>query len=123
MKVQDANSGNVPQARFIVSYAFREEKGSDVNVASHLLVDTLEGNIDAAIVISNDSDLSLPLQQARARIPTGTVNPSPNVLAGRLRGRNTDGVGKHWWVQLRAADLRAHQLADPCGRFAKPPEW
>ena len=39
----------------------REEKGSDVNVATHLLVDVLTGAIDAAIVISNDSDLALPI--------------------------------------------------------------
>jgi hypothetical protein len=123
VKVQDAASRNVPNARFIVSYAFREEKGSDVNVASHLLVDTLEQGIDAAIVISNDSDLALPLQQARARIPVGTVNPSPNYLAGRLRGNATSGVGGHWWLRLSAQDLKSHQLPDPCNGFAKPAAW
>lgn len=123
VKVQDAGAANVPQARFIVSYAFREEKGSDVNVASHLLLDTLESTIDAAIVISNDSDLALPLVEARKRLPVGTVNPSPNYLAGRLRGRRGDGVGRHWWLQLAPADLFAHQLPDPCGGFAKPAAW
>src|SRR3954465_12916422 len=44
-KIQEPGTNNVPNARFIVSYAFREEKGSDVNVASHLLVDTLQGDI------------------------------------------------------------------------------
>jgi hypothetical protein len=123
VKVQDSSSMNVPHARFIVSYAFREEKGSDVNVASHLLVDALEGRIDAAIVISNDSDLAWPLREARARLPVGTVNPSPNYLAGRLRGRQTDGVGRHWWLQLNAGDFRRHQLPDPCAGFTKPGPW
>jgi hypothetical protein len=50
----------------MVSYANREEKGSDVNVASHLLVDVLTDRIDAAVVISNDSDLRFPVQFARA---------------------------------------------------------
>ena len=35
----------------------REEKGSDVNVATHLLADVFTGEVEAAMVISNDSDL------------------------------------------------------------------
>jgi hypothetical protein len=121
--IQDQHGAPVPDARFMVSYAYREEKGSDVNVASHLLLDVLEGSIDAAIVISNDSDLRFPIQQARARVPVGTVNPSPSWPAGDLRGQTTDGVGRHWWLQLTADDLRAHQLCDPCDRYTKPPPW
>jgi hypothetical protein len=45
-------------ARFVASVARPEEKGSDVNVASHLPVDTLTGTIDAAVVINNDSRVS-----------------------------------------------------------------
>ena len=58
----------VPDARFIASVARREEKGSDVNVATHLLIDTLGHIIDAALVISNDTDLALPVAQARRHI-------------------------------------------------------
>lgn len=89
VNVQTAGAADVPNARFMVSYAYREEKGSDVNVAAHLLLDTLQGHIEGAVVISNDSDLALPLREARDRIPVGTVNPSPNQLAGRLQGRST----------------------------------
>jgi len=35
-----------------------EEKGSDVNIASHLIIDTYEDKFDVAIVVSNDSDLA-----------------------------------------------------------------
>jgi hypothetical protein len=121
--VQDDQSVPVPDARFMVQYAYREEKGSDVNVASHLLVDVLEHQIDAAIVISNDSDLRYPVQQARLRIPVGTVNPSPSRLAGDLRGQPTDGCGNHWWCQLDAGDFTAHQLPSPAGSFTRPPGW
>lgn len=121
--VQDQSGSPVHNARFMVSYAYREEKGSDVNVASHLLLDVLQESVDAAIVISNDSDLRFPIQQARTRVPVGTVNPSPSRLAGDLKGRRTDGVGGHWWLQLEANDVRAHQLPDPCGRYRKPAAW
>ena len=59
--IQDGHGKPIPDATFMVSYADREEKGSDVNVASHLLVDVLTGAVDAAIIISNDSDLQFPV--------------------------------------------------------------
>ena len=40
--IQD-DGGPVTEAVFMVSYANREEKGTDVNVASHLLMDVLTG--------------------------------------------------------------------------------
>jgi uncharacterized LabA/DUF88 family protein len=121
--VQDSAGKPVRGAGFMVSVANREEKGSDVNVAAHLLLDVLQGSVDAAVVISNDSDLRLPIQEARTRVPVGTVNPSKAQLAGDLRGKPTNGVGRHWWVQLTKADFCAHQLPDPCAGYAKPSPW
>ncbi|MGE5286311.1 MAG: hypothetical protein ACM3ML_03715 [Micromonosporaceae bacterium] len=54
-------------------------KGSDVNVAAHLLLDVLGGAVDGALVNSDDSDM-------RLHVPVGIVNPSRNYLAGVLRG-------------------------------------
>jgi hypothetical protein len=107
----------------MVSVAYREEKGSDVNVASHLLLDVLTDAVDAAIVISNDSDLRFPVEEARRRVPVGTVNPSPSRLAGDLKGSATAGAGRHWWRQLAGADIIAHQLPDPAAGFHRPPDW
>jgi hypothetical protein len=121
--VRDKYDKVAPGASFMVSYAYREEKGSDVNVASHLLLDVLQGEVDAAVVISNDSDLRHPIQQARLRVPVGTVNPSPTQLAGALRGGPADGVGRHWWRKLLAADFTGHQLADPAGSYSRPAGW
>jgi uncharacterized LabA/DUF88 family protein len=121
--VKDAADQPVRDAVFMVSHARREEKGSDVNVAAHLLLDVLQNDIDAAIVVSNDSDLRLPLVEARKRVPVGTVNPSSSFLAGDLRGTPSDGVGGHWWAKLCAADYKAHQLPNPAGTYAKPSGW
>ncbi|MFV0523055.1 MAG: NYN domain-containing protein [Acidimicrobiales bacterium] len=109
--VKDSAGGDVPDARFLVSYQHWEEKGSDVNVASHLLVDVLDGVVDGAIVVSNDSDLRYPVQEARRRVPVGTVNPGQGYLAGDLRGRPTDGVGGALVVQARSS--RLHLLPTP----------
>ena len=39
-----------------------EEKGSDVNLATHLLYDGFRNDYDIAVVISNDSDLLEPIK-------------------------------------------------------------
>lgn len=121
--VRDANDQPIPDARFLVSVAHREEKGTDVNVASHLLLDLLHQRITAAVVISNDSDLAFPLARARELVPLGVVNPSPNPTAGALRGRPGDGVGGHWWYRLTAGDLTAAQLPARVATLTKPHGW
>jgi len=116
----DRESGKV----IVIARALiREEKGSDVNVATHLLMDVLRGDVDAAVVISNDSDLALPLKVARECVPVGTVNPSKRQTAGALRGQRADGVGRHWWRTLAAADFTGHQMPDPVGRLRRPSGW
>lgn len=125
--VQDAQGNPVQDATFMVSYAHREEKGSDVNVASHLLVDVLTSQVDAALVLSNDSDLKFPVSYARTKVPVGTINPSRNYLAGALKGQRGGGVGGHWWRQLTAADFQTCQLSDPvvgpAGTYVRPSGW
>ncbi len=123
VKVRDAMGNDVPNARFMVSYQNWEEKGSDVNLASHLLIDVLEGVVDAAMVISNDSDLRYPIQEARQRVPVATINPGQGILAGDLRGSANDGVGGHFWTDLVALDFTSCQLPDPVGPNPKPPAW
>ncbi len=121
--IQDATGHDVPDARFMVSVARREEKGSDVNVASHLLLDVLERTVDAALVISNDSDLAFPITQARDRVPVGLVNPTRGYPAGALNADPTTGVGDHWWHQLTPADLLASQLPTHVGTVHRPTGW
>lgn len=121
--VQDGRGADVPEAVFMVSVARREEKGSDVNVASHLLIDLLTGAIDAAVVMSNDSDLEFPVRFARERVPVGLVNPTNGYPAGRLNGDPEAGAGRHWWYQLTPDDLYASQLPQHVGRLRRPADW
>jgi hypothetical protein len=128
LKIKNGADQPEPDAKFIVSVARREEKGSDVNVASHLLWDVLRGEpgaspIEAALVISNDSDLKLPIAQARGLVPVGLVNPSRNYTAGALSAPPTVGVGNHWWYQMNAADFKSCQMAPSVGGVTKPPPW
>ena len=100
-----------------------EEKGSDVNVASHLLIDLHTDQIDAAVLITNDSDLRLPAQHARQHLPLGTVNPRGTPTAQALRGWPNDGTGGHWWYSLTADDFFNCQLPEAVGEHRRPRDW
>ena len=54
-----------------------EEKRSDVNLATHLLIDCVDDTFDEVVVISNDSDLTLPIEFAANRFgkTVGVINP------------------------------------------------
>jgi uncharacterized LabA/DUF88 family protein len=120
--VKDSNRDDVTDARFMVSHLHREEKGSDVNLATHLLLDIFQTNIDAAVVVSNDSDLKLPIKEARDRVPVGIVTPAQR-FAGDLAFKPGDGVGGHWQANLDQTAFQAHQLPDPVQKVPKPAGW
>jgi hypothetical protein len=42
-----------------------EEKGTDVNIASYLLLDTFRADSDLAVIVSNDADLAEPMRIVR----------------------------------------------------------
>lgn len=89
-----------------------------------VLIDVLTEAVDAAVVISNDSDLAYPVAFARGRVPIGLINPTKGYRAGKLAGEHTDGVGNHWWYQMQTSDWYAHQLPMTIGpRIIKPQEW
>ncbi len=56
-----------------------EEKGSDVNLASYLLLDGCRKDCEVAIVFSNDADLKEPIAIAQndLGLKVGVVNPHP----------------------------------------------
>lgn len=59
--VKTSDAGKPPSEIKKVQVIKTEEKGSDVNIATHLLVDGFQNKYEAAAVITNDSDLKLPI--------------------------------------------------------------
>ena len=103
-----------------------EEKRTDVNLASYLLMDGYDGDYEQAVVISNDSDLALPVEIVRDRLrrPVGVVNPNTTrsiLTPVELREAAT------FLRQLRPNALRNSQFADSLvdgtGAFFKPGVW
>jgi hypothetical protein len=99
-----------------------EEKGSDVNLATHLLHDAHMGRFDVAVVVSNDSDLLEPMKIVRQELgkTVGILNPHPHPSRALLA--HVDFI-----KQIRAGVLRAAQfpdtLTDAHGTFTKPRTW
>jgi hypothetical protein len=56
----------------------KEEKGSDVNLATSLLIDAAARRFEHAWVISNDSDLAWPVERVQAEygLPIGVLRPA-----------------------------------------------
>ena len=83
-----------------------EEKGSDVNLATYLLADAFRQDCEAAVVITNDSDLAEPIRMVRRelRLPVGVVNP------GDPHKRSRALLDVTFFKQLRPSILPACQL-------------
>lgn len=56
-----------PTPATLVKVVKNEEKGSDVNLATWLLIDAFDKAFDAAVVITNDSDVTEPIRQVRRK--------------------------------------------------------
>jgi len=111
------------KTNLLISYSSFEEKGSDVNLGSHLLIDVLSSRVDAAIVVTNDGDLRFPLSYAREIIPIGLVNPNTKDTSFYLRDNENVGVGSHWWRRLDKGTLMRNQLPPEVGQARKPASW
>ncbi len=99
-----------------------EEKGSDVNLATEILIDGFLKRYDMAILVSNDSDLFAPINAVSniLKIPVGIFNPYPK--SSRVLQRAASFI-----KPIRTGVLAASQfpptLTDANGTFIKPNTW
>lgn len=102
-----------------------EEKRSDVNLATYLLIDACYDDFDEAVVISNDSDLVEPITAVRDRFNKriGVVNPDDSYKrSGDLQNAGSWAFPTIYKRYLRDSQL-PDQIADGGGAFGKPSRW
>jgi uncharacterized LabA/DUF88 family protein len=103
-----------------------EEKRTDVDLASHLLVDCFEDDFDEAVVISNDSDLVPPIELIIQKFgkSVGVVNPHPrSKMSSHLIRAASFNVGTINRSVLAACQLPP-RLFDAKGKeITKPLSW
>ena len=105
----------------IAEFHTMEEKGSDVNLAAHLLNDAWQDLFEAAVVVSNDTDLVVPIRMVteERKRPVFVVCPGRWQVAPQLRQ-----VASHV-RHIRPAILRAAQFPGilPGTAVTKPADW
>ena len=105
----------------VAEFHAMEEKGSDVNLAAYLLNDAWKGLFDVAVVITNDTDLVVPIEIVTKELnrPVYVVCPSPRHMAHQLR--NVATYVRH----IDRPTLKAAQFPDtlPGTRISKPASW
>ncbi len=99
-----------------------EEKGSDVNLAIHLLNDAWLNKYDCAVIVSNDSDLSESMHLVRQQHNkmVGLITP------GKKRRPSRElMVYATFLARIRDGALRSSQLPDqiPGTSIKKPKTW
>ncbi len=99
-----------------------EEKGSDVNLALHLLSDGYKNAYDVAVVVSNDSDLLLPIQFVKKELGKMTGILNPQKYPSRVLTANADFV-KNIRKGALSKSLFPITLTDSRGKFKKPASW
>ena len=115
-------AGCMPGAQQSARVIKTEEKGSDVNLATHLLWDGFRDQYEAAVLVTNDSDLLEPVRIVRHELArtVGILNPHRN--PSRMLLRHATFV-----KSIRKGVLSASQfpavLHDEHGRFTKPASW
>jgi hypothetical protein len=108
-----------------------EEKGSDVNLATWLLIDAFDRAFDAAVVITNDSDLAEPIRMVRKKFGYRVMILHSCSRPGRgpsIDLRKAVGLrGGSVPLIVQDAHLAASQfppvMNDADGTFHKPAVW
>lgn len=103
-----------------VSVVKTEEKGSDVNLASHLLNDAFNDRFDVGAVLSNDTDLVEPIRMVKEELgkPVGIICPCSSAARSL---KNAASFVRH----ISPSRLAASQFANsiPGTTIKKPPSW
>jgi uncharacterized LabA/DUF88 family protein len=112
-----------PSGKPVMEYVYKtEEKGSDVNLAAHLLRDAYRGDCDCAVIVSNDSDLLTPIRMVKA---------DRNLVIGLVPPRQNGSLELKRLADFKR-DIRVHQLAgaqfpqnfnDANGVITRPAGW
>ncbi len=116
-----ADSWGNNQLKF-VQVVKTEEKGSDVNLATHLLHDAYQDDYDVGVIVSNDSDLLEPIKIVKKvlRKIIGIINPQRHPSSVLVQQADFVKPVRKWVLgQSQFPQI----LKDARGSFSKPIGW
>ncbi|EKS06894.1 NYN domain protein [Leptospira santarosai str. JET] len=100
-----------------------EEKGTDVNIASHMLLDGFKNKYDIGVLISNDSDLLEPIRIIRNEFKKkiGYINPQKNT--SQVLKNNSDFMKSIRDTSIRQSQFPNEVLNSSGNKILKPNDW
>lgn len=104
------------------------EKGTDVNLATHLVNDAHLGKFDVAILVSNDSDLAEAVRIVTQELGLQVIGYNPCINNWRATTPSVE-LKKYLTSQRNVLDGHivhsqfSDSLTDSSGIFTKPKEW
>ena len=109
----------------IVQVIKTEEKRTDVNLATALLLDCCNNDCDEAVVISNDSDLVTPIQAVHQEFGkrVGVISPQLPKQRSRALAQATSWSYRTISRSHFANNQLPAQLIDGNGPITKPATW
>jgi hypothetical protein len=120
-----------PTPPTLVKVVKSEEKGSDVNLAAYLLIDAGDNDFEGAVIVTNDSDLALPIQLVRTKFKRKVFvlhscsrpGRGPSIELRKASGLRSGNPPLIVQNTLLAANQFPLTLTDANGTFHKPPAW
>jgi uncharacterized LabA/DUF88 family protein len=113
---------STPQKMRFATVIRTEEKGSDVNLAVHMVDDGYKGLYDSAVMITNDSDLVETIRIVRNELGKSVGILNPQKYPSKILIRHASFI-----KQIRSGVLQASQfpltISDKKGTFNKPKSW
>ncbi|MBK9125340.1 MAG: NYN domain-containing protein [Chloroflexi bacterium] len=102
-----------------------DEKGSDVNLALHMLHDGHRGDYELAVIVSNDADLveAIRLVRRDLHLPVGVLNPQIKAPRPSVDLRREATFIKSITKQHLKASQFPLTLTDASGVITKPTSW
>lgn len=102
----------------------KEEKGSDVNLATHLIYDGCMNLYDVAFVMTNDSDLTEALRIVKNKLKKEVILLNPHDFRGKKTSRPLALLGLKM-RKIRMGVIKESQLPDiiPGTNIHRPDEW
>ena len=106
-------------------YVKVEEKGTDVNLATHFLLDASDNLYDCAVIISNDSDFELPIEQAITKFKKQIILLIPGAYISKelksvIEQSGQLPSGRSFYQYIKESDLRKSQFPDIVNGVSKP---
>ena len=111
----------------IIPFFKYEEKETDVNIATHIIYDCCKEDVSSIVLLSNDTDLKLPLWFARKKLKKRVIVITPTEIKGGvivpMEAHQDLQKISNKTLSLTEDYLKNSQFPDVIDGMSKPKQW